>query len=498
MTLALSTRVADGRTPRDPTAASWVVLTVCAGVAIGGYHLLNQAWAEVWFQLVAWTSLAAFARGIRRHDAVTVPWIAVGAGFTLFAIGDLLFSLNEHVFNTDGFPSSADVAYLAGYPLLAIGLASLVKRGPASGRSALIDAGIVVTPLAVAGWVYLIEPLASQAGVGAVARAVSAAYPIGDLLCIAVLVRLLAGFDGRSRSGQPALGILIVGLASLLLGDLVFLFVALNDTYISGGWSDGMYLASYVALGVAAWSTSIRDIGTPQPARDVSLSRRRLVLLAVAALAIPSLLAVQWARGAQITVPLVVGGTIVSFLLVVARMSGLVQALEVSRSKLRFEATHDALTGLPNRQLCNGHLDELLSSGRAGAMLFVDLDHFKLINDTLGHHVGDEVLVEVAAVLRRTVREDDFVARLAGDEFVVLIPSDNDTELLMIAQRIVDGLRVTRGQGDKRLMVTASVGLVRWPPATAPDAAHQLMRAADSAMYDAKRSNGDQMVIAGL
>ena len=184
------------------------------------------------------------------------------------------------------------------------------------------------------------------------------------------------------------------------MGDIIFLSSTLSDTYVSGGWSDGLYLVSYVALGATAMDRSVAEIGNPRPPTEVSLSRRRLGLLAVAALVTPTMLAIQWIRSAELTVPLVVGGTVVSFLLVVARMSGLVQALESSRSQLRFEATHDALTGLPNRQLFGTRLDELLRRGDAGALLFVDLDRFKAVNDTLGHHEGDQVLIEVSKLLR--------------------------------------------------------------------------------------------------
>ena len=222
-----------------------------------------------------------------------------------------------------------------------------MRRG-SKGHSALIDAGILITPLAVAGFVYIIEPTAAG-GVTFLEQAVSAAYPIGDLVCLAVLVRLVAGLstgatvDGHSHvRGHPALGILIASLAALLLGDIIFLSSTLSETYVSGGWSDGLYLVSYIALGATAMDRSIADIGGPRPQAEVSLSRRRLGLLAIAALVTPTMLAIQWGRGAELTVPLVVGGTVVSFLLVVARMSGLVQALESSRSQLRFEATHDA------------------------------------------------------------------------------------------------------------------------------------------------------------
>ena len=402
-----STRMARRRSTSTSTATqstSWVVWAgtiVASAIVVVGYVSLTGVTAEIWFQAVAWLSMCMFAVGIHRHRAARLPWIMVGGGFLLFVVGDLLFTLNEFVFKVETFPSSADVAYLAGYPILAIGLAALVRRG-GTGHSALIDAGIVITPLAVAGYVYIIEPTAAF-GVTFVEKAVSAAYPIGDLVCLAVLVRLVAGMSRSAgstaasrRSGHPALGILIAGLVALLLGDIIFLSSTLSDTYVSGGWSDGLYLLAYIAIGATALDPSVADIGDPGPRTEVSLSRRRLGLLAIAALVTPTMLAIQWIRAAELTVPLVIGGTIVSFLLVVARMSGLVQALESSRSQLRFEATHDALTGLPNRQLFGARLDEMLRHGRPGALLFVDLDRFKAVNDTLGHHEGDDVLREVA------------------------------------------------------------------------------------------------------
>jgi diguanylate cyclase (GGDEF)-like protein len=462
------------------------------------YVALSGGAAEVWFQTVAWTSIGLFAFGVRRNRTVEVPWLLVGAGFALFVVGDLLFTLNEFVFHVETFPSSADVAYLAGYPVLAIGLAALVRRG-GKGHSALIDAGIVITPLAVAGFVYIIQPTAAF-GVTFLEKAVSGAYPTGDLVCLAVLVRIVAGLERDSGSrigrGQPALGMLIVSLGALLAGDIIFLSTTLTDSYVSGGWSDSLYLFSYLALGLMALDPSLARISARSEPNEVTLSRRRLGLLAVAALVTPGMLALQWLRDAELTVPLVVGGTIVSFLLVVARMSGLVQALESSRRQLHFEATHDALTGLPNRQLFNARLDAMLRRGEAGALLFVDLDRFKAVNDTLGHHEGDRVLVEVAELLHSAVRSTDIVARLAGDEFVVLLQSDDDIEALRVANRLVEMVRVTRLAGADPIVVTASVGMARWAALTGPDHADHLLKAADDAMYDAKRINGNTLVVA--
>lgn len=484
---------------RSVAPVTWAAATGVTLLAVVAYVTASGAWAEAIFQVVSWSSLAVFAAGLRRRRSVEPAWVLVGIGFVLFAIGDLLFTLNEYLFEVETFPSTADVAYLAGYPVLAIGLAVLARSATRSGgHSALIDAGIVVTPLTLAGWLYIVEPFATDADLTMLERAVSAAYPVGDLLCLAVLVRFLAGLSGRSHTGRLAVGLLIASLGSLLLGDVVFLSVTLSDSYVSGGLTDGIYLGSYVFLAATALSPAVAEVGHAPAAAHVELSRRRLGLLAVAALVAPAMLALQWLRGDELTVPLVVGGTVLTFLLVVARMSGLVHDLEASRRQLAFEATHDALTGLANRQLFGETLERSLRTGAPGGLLFVDLDRFKLVNDTLGHHVGDEVLVEVASILRASVRDRDVVGRLAGDEFVVLIGSGDRTELLLIAERIVTNLRVSRRGADHEITVTASVGLVRWDPDTSPDDAKSLMRAADAAMYGAKQANGNQLVIASV
>jgi diguanylate cyclase (GGDEF)-like protein len=500
---ARARRRSDGRQPWSSRRGlvATLRLAVVGFVAMAVYVALSGATAEIWFQAVAWASLGLFGFGVHRNRVRSVAWAMVGGGFLLFVVGDLLFTLNEFVLHVDTFPSSADVAYLAGYPVLAIGLAALIRRSGRS-HSALIDAGIVITPVAVAGFVYVVQPTAAF-GVTFVEKAVSGAYPVGDLVCLAVLVRIVAGLGHRDPGrrgglGQPALGVLITALAALLAGDIIFLSTTLTDSYVSGGWSDSLYLFSYVALGLMALEPSVREITAPPPPFDVTLSRRRLGLLAIAALVTPGMLAVQWVRGAELTVPLVVGGTVVSFLLVVARMSGLVQALESSRAQLRFEATHDVLTGLPNRQLFNSRLDAVLRRGEAGALVFVDLDRFKAINDTLGHHEGDRVLVEVAQLLQAAVRGTDTVARLAGDEFVVLIPCEDEVEVLDIAQRLVRTVRVTRIAGHEPIVVTLSVGLARWSAHTGPEHADQLLKAADDAMYDAKRTAGGALVVAAV
>jgi diguanylate cyclase (GGDEF)-like protein len=160
------------------------------------------------------------------------------------------------------------------------------------------------------------------------------------------------------------------------------------------------------------------------------------------------------------------------------------QALEMAH-----QALHDALTGLPNRLLVAERLEQALErSARTGsevAVLFVDLDHFKVINDSRGHAAGDELLVIVAERLRRVVRADEVVARFGGDEFVVVCEDHNAAFVASaLAERVTEALREPAVVNGEEVFLSASVGIATSDGAGSPES---LLRDADAAMYRAKQ-----------
>ena len=168
---------------------------------------------------------------------------------------------------------------------------------------------------------------------------------------------------------------------------------------------------------------------------------------------------------------------------------------------LRHIAQHDALTALPNRTLFDDRLQAALLRARHShellGLLYLDLDHFKHVNDTRGHSVGDALLQDVARCIRHSVRESDTVCRMGGDEFVVLLAGIKQLDHAMIAgEKIRTALLQPFEAGGQRLSVSASIGVAVFP-GHGSEGQH-LIREADRAMYDAKKRGGNRCVMATL
>ncbi|WP_420226469.1 putative bifunctional diguanylate cyclase/phosphodiesterase [Pigmentiphaga litoralis] len=170
------------------------------------------------------------------------------------------------------------------------------------------------------------------------------------------------------------------------------------------------------------------------------------------------------------------------------RTAALSFSLEAANEELIRLALHDTLTGLPNRILLQEHVKRSVEQGQRGrgtfAVMFVDLDGFKAINDAYGHHTGDALLVSIAQRLRHELRAEDSIARLGGDEFVVLASAADPQDAAQLAQRLIDVVSAPVALSEHLLLVTASIGIAMFPGDG--DSGASLMTNADAAMYHAK------------
>jgi diguanylate cyclase (GGDEF)-like protein len=160
------------------------------------------------------------------------------------------------------------------------------------------------------------------------------------------------------------------------------------------------------------------------------------------------------------------------------------------QQRMEHQAFHDPLTGLANRAFLEQRLEQLLAQGERGlAVMFVDLDRFKYVNDSLGHAAGDALLREAAVRLHDSVRVDDLVARVGGDEFVLLLPRVNPAGAARIARTILRRMREPFSLDGQRTHSSASVGIALFPE-DGKDV-QELLTSADGAMYQAKAAGRD-------
>jgi len=314
---------------------AWLVALLVAAIATGGYFLMPSATVHnVYYDAFGLTASLLILGGVwLNRPARRTPWVLFAAGLFTFTVGDMMWTYYEVVRKAAPWPSVADVFYLAGYPLFCAGLMALVRSRQIRGRDrgALIDAIIVTTSLAVLAWIFLIAPSANDPSLSLLERAVSVAYPLMDVLLLAVALRLLFAPGAREASYI----FLVTGLVSYLVADAVYTVLAFEGTYVTGHPVDAGWLAAAAAFAVSALHPSMRDLSEPAPDREVRLTRRRIALLTAAALLTPTALVVPSIHGHSSDVVLLAAASATTFVLVVMRMIGLIHEVETSADIIR-------------------------------------------------------------------------------------------------------------------------------------------------------------------
>ena len=486
-----------GGAPGSTHPRLWWICLLCSLIGIIAYQLTPTGIArDAIYQAFGLASAAAIVIGVRLHRPVRrVPWYLMAAGQLLWSIADAVFSWEATIMENDRFPTPADPFYLAGYPLVAAALWLLIRgRRRRRDFAGLLDSAILTVALGLLSWVLLARPTIASYQESVVAAAVAAAYPVADIILFGLLLGLITTPGGRTTS----LRLLVLAMVLLIIVDTAASALDLL-TFASTEEINFLWLGSYATWGAAALTPSMRTLSEPIADTDVRFTRKRLFALALAVLVAPGTLVGQHLAGAPIDIWAVAIASGAMFLLVVGRMSMAIdQIVAANRQRaeaqdaLAHEASHDALTGLPNRRqamsLITGALARAQRSGAVIGLLFIDLDGFKRINDAHGHAAGDDLLRIVASRMRTSVRTGDVVARLGGDEFVILLePLDQQASGVEVANRVLAAVSAPITlTGGREVSVAASVGFaVSQDGSVDPDT---LMHEADVAVYRAKTS----------
>ena len=421
-------------------------------------------------------------------------WLSLAAACTAWSVGQLIW-IKLNWTGTYSYPSLADVAFLL-FPLLAV-LALLLKptQGEPLRMRRVLDATMTSLAVALAVWRLVLDRVvATSDPEDLVTSAVTIAYPTLDVLLLVLTVLTLA----RSPAARLPLGLVTGGLGAFVLADITFVYQSATGnnplSLVDVGWSVGF---ACIALAALVRSKPAREpLTTPTGMPVLSFLPYLPVIAALTLGIVPQL------QGQPLPVgQLLVAGTLVLLLLarqylVLRQNWRLATQLAHREEQLRHQAFHDALTGLANRALFRDRFEHAVALHardlRPISLLYLDLDDFKVVNDTLGHAAGDQLLIRVAERLRGTVRSGDTVARLGGDEFAVLLEDGADP--IASAHRITDAMRTPFTIEAQPVEPGVSVGVVELDPSDGAVSADELLARADTAMYAAKRSGKARIV----
>ncbi len=464
----------------------WVgAYLVAAGAMSCGYFMLSPTPTTklVLYNGVGLLSLIGMLGGIRMHsDGNRGPWILFSLGLCSFLTADVIYYWLETHRTAVPFPSIADGFYLLMYPLVIVGLALKIRRysNGAKDWAGLIDAGIFGIALFSTLWVLIMDSYVPIAGQATPERIISLMYPVMDLAVLFVAIRLAVIIHRAHHS----VSLIIAALGCLVIADVQYGVLNAADAFQTGGIVDAFWLAFYVLFALAAMHPTKGADTRPVPSHFERISNFRLSLMFMATLTVP-FIDLFWGTPADRTITLT--SSAVLFALMLARVLGLVRTVETGRMRLHHEARRDPLTGLANRTQFTERTTVALSTrGNSVAVLLIDLDDFKAVNDSFGHEAGDQVLEVIGKRISKCVRDSDLVARLGGDEFAVLIANSIDVQDAgNSAARIIRAIQEPIAVLDRHVRVGASVGVA--VQTEEQDDVQSMLRGADTAMYLAKR-----------
>jgi len=461
------------------------------------------------------TTVGIFLAAIRTRNysnPIARAWFFLGYAQIAYFLGDLTWGILEIGLKISPFPSIADIPYLLYYPLFFYAVMQFpsVKRQSYEWLKRLLDLVIIMIGGVMLYWNYILGPIIQiQTGVPLLSQGLAYSYPLGDLILFWAILILLYN-RVHEKNGFPLL-LIALGVTVMIISDCYFSIQSLNETYVAGGLLDVSYILQNLLVFLAAvWQfTSEKEFSksnSPSSSIVVVINSFFSYLPYFWLLASIIMLINSYYQTLQMGFSHIAGATIILLALVFLRqiinniqIRKLIVDVDVAFEKIDRDARemhvatlHDFLTNLPNRALFMDRLDSaLLSIKRHSydpyAVLFLDLDNFKNVNDTKGHVTGDRLLIQIAQCLRNCLRETDTIARLGGDEFIMLLEDIGDLQsVINTTNRILEAFKNPFEIGDFKIYTSVSIGIVlnlkTYTNST------DVLRDADIALYKAKES----------
>ncbi|CAB4670056.1 unannotated protein [freshwater metagenome] len=456
---------------------SWIVLL--AGLGATTAHLITSTMA---------THPTALAISLIAAVIAIVGYVLHRPPLFIFAsiFGTFLVLMSAAVAHEEqASAQDVELLFFAGMLIMNAGLFRFVHIGKKGEKAQVLPDGLIVALGAwILAWVIIIQPsLETDSGYSVtILQAVVLSTAITAIFLLTIIV-----FSQNSSS--LSLTFLGVSITATCVA-IVLRALSFNETY---NVADGIHITSLLlaitTAGAALLHPSIHGISHSRPLRTSAPFMFRLTIMS-ASLIVPVLLIAL--TDAFDTRDRIVRTTSIALLavVVIVRVSQSVRQNSRAQDHLMRNALTDSLTGLPNRILMLEHIADALEKSwlthQQPTVLFIDVDRFKNINDSLGHSTGDVVLTHVASRLLLAVPSEATVARISGDEFVILDPTtESPTQSVVLAEKVLDSLRSPLPTASGDMFVTASIG-VAYAPKQLDLTADALLQHADTAMYRAK------------
>lgn len=413
-------------------------------------------------------------------------WVTLTAALLAWTVGDAIWLVYDVILREPPSPSPADLFYLLFSVLMAIAMSQLLMAGSFVARIHLaLDALTVSLCVFLLMWIFSLNRVFDTLRDDGMQLTLAVITPLADVVVLSFAVLALA----RSRRRRPAaLAVVTIGITLITVADVTLAFLIVDGSYHTGHFIDLLWAS---AMGLFAVAAELSRRVQPVPDRPDPVPSHSSLWLPYAPLLLAGILGP----------PIVMRGfesVLVQLIVLVVCGRQMLSAWENRRllTAAADQALRDPLTGLANRTLFHERLNHAMllriRDARPITVISMDLDDFKLVNDSLGHPVADRLLVAAGQRLLECVRAGDTVARLGGDEFVMLLEGGADDHQ-MVARRAVEAFGRPFEVDGHEIMLRPSLGV-----ATADDdepevSAELLMRRADLAMYAAKRSRSTQV-----
>lgn len=410
-------------------------------------------------------------------------WLLLQIALLFYTSGNVIWLFLQFSQGVNDSTILSSVIWLSAYLIFLTALIAKTRElsSDFAGTSYVFNITVFMITVASISFHYLIKPVLELSGDSWLITMTAIIYPVADLtilLVVSILYYLI-----RKKKQQEVLLLFVYGFFIQVSADFLFVYVSFNESYQPGHLVDLLWLLSVLFIGLTGYyaksNTGSKIWNVKGSVKNSEAAFPYFSILVLLVLVVHSY---------QYNFNGLSAGLLVTFFLILGRQMQVLRKNRQLMEQYRYLAYHDQLTDLRNRSSFNGEIENLLADypTKQMALLLIDLDQFKVVNDTMGHHIGDRVLVKTAERLQAALAPNMLLYRLGGDEFIIVVLDATDEKCEAVANKLLDLFKESMDVEDYQISITPSIGISKYPEhGYTPE---DLMKKADAAMYLSKEN----------